>query len=193
MWGLSSSQHRISPDLGLETQFHFIWHASVSAHNRTNPFTCQAGFAELSPFGAAQAPTAPSQREPAGNDHLPQVLAQLARPHGTAEHPTASELGGQAEQTLLQGRGHTNAQEADRGNGNKQLKDGRLPEQFSFRLAPRAGGPSCGGTGCSVGSHAHGARRHGGELVGSCTAASARALMGSSSRSPRKLPGEQSE
>lgn len=33
----------------------------------------------------------------------------------------------------------------------------------------------------------------GGELVGSCTAASARALMGSSSRSPKTLPGAQGE
>lgn len=64
--GLSSSQRRISPDLGLETQFHFICHASASAHNRAKPVTCQVGFAARSPDGAAQAPAAPLH--PRGGD-----------------------------------------------------------------------------------------------------------------------------
>lgn len=91
--GLSSSQRRISPDLGLETQFHFIRHASASAHNRAKPVTCQVGFAARSPDGAAQAPTAPLhpwggghvQEPPPGNPSDPPlpppgVPAQLAAP-----------------------------------------------------------------------------------------------------------------
>lgn len=183
MRGLSPSQHRISPDLGLETQFHFIWHASVSAHNRTNPFTFQAGFAERSPFGAVQAPTAPSQQEPAGHEQQPQVLAP---PHGTAElggqsKPCCREGGTQTARKLTEGMGINNSETAI---CHLPFAICYLPAQFSFRSTPWARGSSRGGTGCIAGSRAHGAHRHGGELVGSCTAASAHTPMGSSSHSP---------
>lgn len=58
-WGLSSFQHRISPDWSLGTQFHFICHAPASAHNGTNPATGWAGFAEQDSGGPGQTGAAP--------------------------------------------------------------------------------------------------------------------------------------
>lgn len=112
--GLSSSQHRISPDLGLETQFHFICHASASAHNRAKPVTCQVGFAARSPDGAAQAPAAPLHPRggtcrshcwgtctdpPSASPRGPSTAGSTWAPSGADEQPIC--VPGQEENCLL--------------------------------------------------------------------------------------------